>query len=362
MSPLFDVAVLVLLAASPVPSPSPSAPSAAPVRADKGLTAVPGVKVGNFTLSERPTGCTVVLTEAGAVASVDVRGGAPGTRETDLLNPVNHVQKVNAIVLAGGSAFGLDAATGVMRYLEEKDVGYDVRVAKVPIVPAAILFDLGVGGKPKVRPTAECGYAAAQAATDGPVAEGSIGAGAGATVGKTAGPARMMKSGLGTASITLGDGTVIAALVAVNAAGDVVDPATGRIVAGVRTEDGKGFADARVLLRSGALARPPATRPGENTTIGVVATSATLSKVQALKVAQMAHDGFARAISPVHTPADGDTIFALATGTGATPVDDGRLGMIGALAAEVMADAIVRAATQATSVAGIPAVRDVGHR
>jgi L-aminopeptidase/D-esterase-like protein len=342
-----------------VPSPAPS-PSPSPARADKGLTAVPGIKVGHFTLSERPTGCTVVLTEAGAIASVDVRGGAPGTRETDLLNPVNHVQKVHAIVLAGGSAFGLDAATGVMRYLEEKDIGYDVRIAKVPIVPAAILFDLGVGGKPKVRPTAECGYAAAQAATDGPVAEGSIGAGAGATVGKTAGPGRWTKSGLGTASITLADGLVVAALVAVNAAGDVVDPATGRVVAGVRTEDGKGFADARVLLRSGALGRPLAARPVENTTIGVVATSATLSKVQALKVAQMAHDGYARAISPVHTPGDGDTIFALATGTAATPVDDGRLGVIGALAAEVMADAIVRAATQATSAAGIPAARDLG--
>src|SRR5712691_11298461 len=175
-------------AASQAPSPTPSR------RLDKGLTAVSGIKVGHFTLSERPTGCTVILTEAGAVASVDVRGGAPGTRETDLLNPVNHVQKVHAIVLSGGSAFGLDAASGVMRYLDERDFGYDVRIAKVPIVPAAILFDLGVGGKPKVRPTAECGYAAALAATNGPVAEGSIGAGAGATVGKMAGPTRMTKS------------------------------------------------------------------------------------------------------------------------------------------------------------------------
>jgi len=345
--------LLIAAAASPSPSPSPS------VSPNLTLTAVPGIKVGHFTLTERPTGCTVILTEAGAVASVDVRGGAPGTRETDLLNPVNHVQKVNAIVLSGGSAFGLDAASGVVRWLDEHDFGYDARVAKVPIVPAAILFDLGVGGKPKVRPTAECGYAAATAATTDPVAEGSIGAGAGATVGKFAGPTRMTKAGIGSSAITMADGTVVAALVAVNAAGDIIDPATGRVVAGVRTADGKGFADARAILRSGVTGRPVAPRPVENTTIGVVATSATLTKVQALKIAQMAHDGFARAISPVHTPGDGDTIFAIATGSAAAPADDQRMGMIGALAAEVMADAIVRAATQATSAAGIPAVRDL---
>jgi len=353
MTRTIAAASLALAVAALPPSPSPS------VSRNQTLTAVPGIKVGHFTLTERPTGCTVILTETGAVASVDVRGGAPGTRETDLLNPVNHVQKVNAIVLSGGSAFGLDAASGVVRYLDERDFGYDVRIAKVPIVPAAILFDLGVGGKPKVRPTAECGYAAALAATDGPVAEGSIGAGAGATVGKMAGPTRMTKSGIGTASITLADGLVVAALVAVNAAGDIIDPATGRVVAGVRTADGKGFADARVMLRSGAVGRPLAARPVENTTIGVVATNAALTKVQALKVAQMAHDGYARAISPVHTPGDGDTIFAIATGTAAGEVEDGRMGIIGALAAEVMADAIVRAATQATSAAGIPALRDL---
>jgi L-aminopeptidase/D-esterase-like protein len=360
MTRIIAAASLALAVAAPSPSPSPSpfpSPSVSANR-DKGLTAVPGIKVGHFTLTERPTGCTVILTETGAVASVDVRGGAPGTRETDLLNPVNHVQKVNAIVLSGGSAFGLDAASGVVRYLDERDFGYDVRIAKVPIVPAAILFDLGVGGKPKVRPTAECGYAAALAATDGPVAEGSMGAGAGATIGKMAGPTRMTKSGIGTASITLADGLVVAALVAVNAAGDIIDPATGRVVAGVRTADGKGFADARVMLRSGAVGRPLAARPVENTTIGVVATNAALTKVQALKVAQMAHDGYARAISPVHTPGDGDTIFAIATGTTPGEVEDGRMGIIGALAAEVMADAIVRAATQATSAAGIPAMRD----
>ena len=334
----------------------------------KGLTAVTGIKVGHHTLTERPTGCTVILTEAGAVAGVDVRGGAPGTRETDLLDPVNMVQKVHAIVLSGGSAFGLDSASGVMRYLEEKGVGFDAFVAKVPIVPAAILFDLGVGGSPKIRPTAECGYAAAQAATDGPVAEGNVGAGAGATVGKTGGPARSMKAGIGSAAIALPNGLVVAALVAVNAVGDIIDPATGRVVAGVRNAGGKGFADARVLVRSGALGRrdpdfdrkkpgadaPP--RPGENTTIGVVATNAVLTKVEATKMAQMAHDGYARAISPVHTPGDGDTIFALATGTLA---GEGNASLVGALAAEVMADAIVRAANQATGLPGIPAARDL---
>jgi len=320
--------------------------------AARGLTAVSGIKVGHHTLAERPTGCTVVLAEAGAVAGVDVRGGAPGTRETDLLDPVNMVQKVHAILLAGGSAFGLDAAGGVMRYLEEKGIGYDAFVAKVPIVTAAILFDLGVGGNPKIRPTADCGYAAAQAASDAPVAEGNVGAGAGATVGKLGGPARSMKAGVGSAAIVLPNGLVVAALVAVNAVGDVIDPATGQVVAGVRNADGKGFADARRLIRSGALAR----RPGENTTIGVVATNATLTKAEATKVAQMAHDGYARAISPAHTMADGDTVFALATGTLA---GEGNATLVGALAAEVMADAIVRAATQATGIPGIPAVRDL---
>ena len=323
--------------------------------AARGLTAVSGIKVGHHTLAERPTGCTVVLAEAGAVAGVDVRGGAPGTRETDLLDPVNMVQKVHAIVLAGGSAFGLDAAGGVMRYLEEKDIGYDVRVAKVPIVSAAILLDLGIGGSPKVRPTAECGYRAAQAANDGPVAEGNVGAGAGATLGHMGGPSRMMKSGTGTAAISLPNGLVVAALVAVNPLGDVIDPATGRIVAGVRTPDGQGFSDARVILRSGSLGMPTP-RAGENTSIGVVATNATLTKAEATKVAQMAQDGVARTIYPAHTPVDGDTVFALATGTQPGPAN---VIMIGALAADVMADAIVRAATQATGIPGIPAVRDL---
>ena len=321
-----------------------------------GLTDVVGLEVGHHTLEERPTGCTVVLTGPdGAVAGVDIRGGAPGTREIALLDPVNHVQKAHAIVLSGGSAFGLDSATGVVRYLEENDIGYETRVARVPIVPAAILFDLGIGDKPHIRPGADCGYAAAKAANGGPVAEGSIGAGAGATVGKLGGSGRSMKAGIGTASITLPNGLVVAAMVAVNAVGDIIDPATGNVVAGTRGEDGKTLVDARTLVRSG-IRRGPRPRSGENTTIGVVATNANLTQVEAKKMAMMAHDGYARAISPSHLPSDGDLIFSLATGTFE---GEANLTLVGALAAEAMADAIVRAATQATSLPGIPAARDL---
>ncbi|MFB3854388.1 MAG: P1 family peptidase [Vicinamibacterales bacterium] len=318
-----------------------------------GLTDVAGVLVGHHTLTERPTGCTVILVEGGAVGGVDVRGAAPGTRETDLLDPVNTVDRVHAVVLSGGSAFGLDAASGVVRYLEERGVGYETAVAKVPIVPAAILFDLGVGGKPSVRPTAECGYAAAKGATSGPVAEGNVGAGAGATVGKLGGGGRAMKGGIGTASIRLGsNGLVVAALVAVNSVGDIVDPATGRIVAGARTADGRGFADARQLIRTGKLRG----RPGAATTIGVVATNARLTKAQANKVAQMAHDGLARTIVPVHTPMDGDTLFALATGDLEGEAD---LLTVGALAADAVAEAVLRAVRAAKSIPGFPAARDM---
>jgi L-aminopeptidase/D-esterase-like protein len=317
------------------------------------LTAVEGIKVGHFTLAERPTGCTAILVDGDAVGGVSQRGGAPGTRETDLLDPLNMVDKVNAVVLAGGSAFGLEAATGTVRWLEEHNIGWPAGPSKVPIVPAAILFDLGVGGNPKIRPTAECGYKAADAATNGPVQEGSIGAGAGATVGKFGGPARSTKSGLGTAAIRLPSGLVVAAIVAVNAVGDVIDPATGKVVAGVRNPDGT-FADARKILRAGSTSQPP--RAGENTTIGLVATNAKLSKSQVTRMAMMADDGYARAISPAHTNGDGDTIFSLATGRWSGTAD---ITVIGALAAEAMADAVVRAATQATGAAGIPAARDL---
>jgi len=317
------------------------------------ITAVEGVKVGHTTLEERPTGCTVVLVEAGAVGAVDVRGSAPGTRETDLLDPVNLIQEVHAVVLSGGSAFGLDAASGVMRYLDERGIGFPTGVARVPIVPAAILFDLGVGGKPEIRPAADCGYRAAQAASSAPVAEGNVGAGAGATVGKLMGSGRAMKGGLGSAALRAPGGLVVGAIVAVNAGGDVIDPSTGRVIAGVRTEDGRALADARLLIRAGARAR---SRAGANTTIGVVATNARLTKSQATKVAQMAHDGLARAIAPAHGPFDGDTIFVLATGV---QTDEADLLTVGALAADAVAEAIVRAVHAATGIPGYPAARDL---
>ena len=321
-----------------------------------GLTAVDGIRVGHHTLAERPTGCTVVLVEKGATGGVAVRGSAPGTRETDLLDPSNLVEQVHAIVFSGGSAFGLDAASGVMKYLEERKVGFPFGGAYVPIVPAAVLFDLPVGGKPLVRPDASCGYAAAKAATDGPIAEGSIGAGAGATVGKFGGGGNAMKGGIGTASITLPNGLTVAALVAVNAAGDIVDPSNGRIVAGARGKDGVSFLDARTLLRSGTTA---AQRPGENTTLGLIATNAKITKAQARKMAEMAHDGYARAIVPAHTMNDGDTIFAIGTGAFA---GDANITILGGLAAETMADAILRAVREATGVPNYPAVRDLTRK
>ena len=321
-----------------------------------GLTDVPGIRVGHHTLADRPTGCTVVLAPEGTVGGVDVRGGAPGTRETDLLDPVNTVAIVNAVVLAGGSAFGLDAAGGVVRYLEEHGVGYPVGpVVRVPIVSAAILYDLGVGGDWTVRPGPECGYQAADGATGGPVRSGSVGAGAGATVGKLVGMGRAMKGGVGSASITLPSGLVVAALVAVNSVGDVIDPATGRVVAGVRSDDGTTLADARVLLRAGG---PSGGSAGRNTTIGVVATNARLTKAEATRAALMAQDGYARAIYPVHTPGDGDTTFSLATGTLADSAG-ASVGQVGALAADVVAAAILDAVRSATPLPGLPAAADL---
>jgi L-aminopeptidase/D-esterase-like protein len=265
------------------------------------------------------------------------------------------VQQVHAVVLSGGSAFGLEAATGVVRYLEEKGVGFPAGVGKVPIVPAAILFDLGIGDW-TIRPDAKAGYEAARAATTGPAAEGSVGAGAGATVGKLFGPSLAMKGGIGTASVRPPDGVVVAALVAVNALGDVVDPATGRVLAGVRTPDGTGLRGATDALLAGA---PPG-RPlqGQNTTIGVVATNVALTKTEAAKVAQMAHDGLARAIRPVHSPWDGDTLFALSTE--AKTIEQPAL-VVGALAAEAVARAVVRAVTQATGLPGFPSASDLGR-
>lgn len=314
-----------------------------------GLTSVAGVKVGHFTEGRRPTGCSVVLVEDGAVCGVDVRGGAPGTRETDLLRPENSVERVHAVVLSGGSAFGLDAASGVVRFLEERRVGLPVGQARVPIVPAAILFDLGLGDW-TVRPDAGSGYAAAKAASSAAVPEGNVGAGAGATVGKLRGLERAMKAGLGTASLVLPGGAVVGALVAVNAFGDIVDPANGRIVAGLRRVDGRGIEGTLEALLGGAVADGR----GENTVIGVVATTAGLGKPQAQKVAQMAHDGLARCVRPSHTPWDGDTLFALSTGD--LPADT---LLVGAAAAEVVARAVLRAALSARGLPGLPAASDL---
>jgi L-aminopeptidase/D-esterase-like protein len=266
------------------------------------------------------------------------------------------VQQVQAIVLAGGSAFGLDAASGVVRWLDERHIGFAVGNMHVPIVPAAILFDLSIGDG-TIRPTADCGYRAAGAASAAAVTEGSVGAGAGATVGKALGMDHAMKAGIGTMAIVLPDGLVVAALAAVNAFGDVIDPDTGQVVAGARSgADGRRLADVRRLIRAGSIGTG---QMEGHTTLVVVATNAVLTKVQAVKVAQMAHDGFARAISPVHTPVDGDTAFALATGTLGRPAD---LLLVGSLAADVTAQAIVRAARQATGLPSLPAARDLERR
>ncbi|MEO7115230.1 MAG: P1 family peptidase [Caldimonas sp.] len=338
-----------------------------------GLTAVAGIEVGHFTDTRRPTGCTVILVRDGAVAGVDVRGAAPGTRETDLLDPVNAIDTVHAIVLAGGSAYGLDAASGVMRWLEERGIGLAIVATAdddvppafvVPIVPAAILFDLWVGD-PHIRPDADAGYAACEAASrDAPV-EGNVGAGAGASVGKLFGMGRAMKGGVGTAQVEVG-GVTVAALVAVNAIGDVVDPNSGQVVAGVRSEDGRTLLGAMAALKRGEL--PPRldlrAAAGSATTLAVVATDAVLTKAEATKVAQMAHDGLARSINPVHTMGDGDVVFALATGASGRPA---ATTLVGALAANVLAEAVLRAVRAARSIGGdglpdLPASVDLGRR
>ncbi len=317
------------------------------------LTDIAGLSVGHFTHAARATGCSVVLCPAGVVAGVDVRGGAPGTRETDLLAPENLIDRVHAIVLSGGSAFGLAAADGVMRWLEERGHGFAVGKVRVPIVPAAVLFDLWHGDA-SVRPDAAAGYAACEAASSARPGQGNLGAGAGASVGKLFGIECAMKGGIGNASIRVA-GVTVAALVAVNATGDVIDPADGATLAGARSS-----ADSRHLLHSmQALLRgevPLHLQAGIATTIGVVATDARLDKAQCRKLAGMAHDGLARCINPIHTPFDGDTLFALATGGSGQA---GNLALIGALAAEVTARAVVSAIHHAIGAPGLPAARDL---
>jgi L-aminopeptidase/D-esterase-like protein len=320
------------------------------------LTDVTGIEVGHAQDDEALTGCTVVLCRKGAVGGVDVRGGAPGTRETDLLQPLNLVQKVQAVMLAGGSAFGLDAASGAMQYLEEQKIGFNSGAGLVPIVPSAILFDLGLG-RGSVRPDRAMGYRACQAASVQAVLEGNVGAGSGASVGKILGMKQAMKSGVGSASLHVGGGVVVGALAAVNAFGDVVDPGTGEILAGVRTAKvgplrigAPGyFADSLELMRSFAGRSVLSFAARAHTVLGVVAVNADLTKAEACKMAQMAQDGLARAIRPAHTMLDGDTIFALATG--GKKVD---VSTAGAFAAEALSLAIVRAVRMAAPAGGLP--------
>jgi L-aminopeptidase/D-esterase-like protein len=322
------------------------------------ITDVPGIEVGQAEDAAALTGCTVVICRKGAVGGVDVRGSAPGTRETDLLNPINLVDKVHAVVLAGGSAFGLDAATGVMKYLAEQNIGYGLGENRVPIVPAAILFDLGIS-KNNLHPNAEMGYAAASAAQNGPVLEGNVGAGTGATIGKIFGMSGAMKSGLGSASINMGGGVIVGAIVAVNAFGDVLEPATAQILAGARPVKigpvklgGSGqFANTLKIMETFPGRTILSLATGGNTVIGIVATNAKFNKPQVTKIAQMAHDGLARVIRPAHTMLDGDTIFALSTGRKKADVSS-----VGAFAAEALSIAIIRAVKAATSAGGLPAI------
>ena len=304
------------------------------------ITDVRGIEVGHAQDENALTGCTVILCRQGAVAGVDVRGSAPGTRETDLLNPINLVEKVYAIVLTGGSAYGLDSASGVMHYLEEQNIGYSMGTVKVPIVPAAVLYDLGLG-RADVRPDAAMGYRAAAAASSDPPAEGNVGAGTGASVGKIRGMEYAMKAGLGTSTIDI-NGLIIGALVAVNAIGDVIDPGSGMKIAGLRS--GPTLDWMKNNLMNSAVE--------SNTVIGAIATNAILTKAQATKVAQMAQDGLAQAIRPAHTMYDGDTIFALATGE-----VQAETSLVGAFAAEVMAQAVIRAVQTAESAGGLPGLK-----
>ncbi|MFE3572839.1 P1 family peptidase [Lysinibacillus sp. NPDC059133] len=314
------------------------------------ITDVPGVKVGHAENSEGITGCTAILVGNGAVCGVDVRGSAPGTRETDALDPINEIDHVHGICLSGGSAFGLDASTGVMQFLEEQGIGVDAGVATIPIVPSAVLFDLFIGD-PKTRPTAPMGYEAARSAVAGPFANGNTGAGYGATVGKLAGPQFCMKGGLGSASIAGKEGVVVGAIVAVNAVGDVKDPATRATLAGARDPKTGEWIDCCTYLeeyvQSEALS-------GTNTTIGVIAVNAKLTKAEAKKIAQLTQNALARTIYPVHTMLDGDTIFVLGTGDKTYPVD-----YLGHLATRAMEEAIIAGIKAADKLAEIESFKSI---
>ncbi|MCM3709197.1 P1 family peptidase [Sporosarcina luteola] len=312
------------------------------------ITDVPGVKVGNIENFEALTGCTAILIEEGAVCGVDVRGSAPGTRETELLDPINLVDRIHAVCLSGGSAFGLDSASGIMQFLEEKDIGLDVGVAKVPIVPGAVLFDLPFGD-PKIRPDKKMGYEAAQQAKSGYFPFGNVGAGCGATVGKIAGFENCMKGGLGSASIKLKNGLIVGAIVAVNAVGDIRDPSNREILAGPIDPETGELIDSLVYMQENAEAN---LLPGSNTTIGLVAANTTLTKAEAKKIAQITQNALARTIYPAHTMLDGDTIFAIGTGGDSYSVD-----LIGNVAAQVMEEAILQAVKSADAIDGVPSYK-----
>ncbi|MEO8075878.1 MAG: P1 family peptidase [Acidobacteriota bacterium] len=332
-----------------------------PVTGAGSLTDVPGITVGHFTDSRRPTGCTAILFDAAAAAGVDYNGSAPGESQVVMLQPVSPVERIHALFLTGGGLFALPAAGGVLRYFEERHLGFDWGTAdlRIPIVVSAVIDDLAVGD-PKIRPDADAAYKACVAASTDPVAEGNVGAGAGATVGKMHRGRGFggMKGGLGTASLTLGD-VVIGALAVVIAAGDVRDWQSGRIVAGARTPGG-GFADSVEVMRSIVTGRPGAPLQDEalhSTTLAVVATNVGLEKTALTKLAMMANCGAGRAIRPYHTTGDGDQLFAVSTAKIQRP--DLQLTVLGALAADLIADAIVRAVRAATSVSGWPAARDL---
>lgn len=311
---------------------------------------IKGLKVGQAQNEEALTGCTVIVCEKGATCGVDVRGAAPGTRETDLLDPINTVQQVNAVVLSGGSAFGLESTCGVSDYLEENNIGFDVGVCKVPIVTGAVLFDLAVGDH-KVRPDKKMGYEACLNLSSEVLKQGNYGAGCGATVGKIKGPEYVTKSGIGSYSIKLNNGVIVSALVAVNAFGDVYE--NGEVIAGVLNEDKKSVSNSYELMKQGV------NQGGfsiTNTTIGVIATNAKLTKAQCKKISQMAHDGYAKAIFPIHTPHDGDTIFTMATGEIEVDAD---LTLIGSVAVEVMEKSIINAIKKTRQIGNIPSYREL---
>lgn len=313
------------------------------------LTDVEGIMVGHSQSEEGITGVSVIICKEGATGGVDVRGSAPGTRETDLFKAEKMVDKVHAVVLSGGSAFGLDASSGVMSYLEEKDVGFDVGVTKVPIVASAVIFDLDIGNH-RIRPDFKMGYQAARNATIKATLQGNIGCGRGATIGKILGPDYAMKSGLGSASVKVGE-LVVSAMVVVNSFGDIYDPSNNQQIAGVYDYKQKELLNTIDLMKE---ENKELTFALKNTTIGVVATNANLTKAQANKVSQIAHNGFARTISPVHTMVDGDTIFTMATNK-----LEADINLVGILAAEAMSKAIINAVHSAESIAGLKAYTDI---